>query len=106
MAVDLSIIINEAEQRRNQLRRGRKSSLVPWETSLEDVQEDEDDDEEEEEDSMMEGTVLEAGEEEEVDVTMEDEEQVSLKMTDAPEPIRESGSLFLNRFWFMLYYLE
>ncbi|XP_024151133.1 kinesin-like protein KIF20A isoform X2 [Oryzias melastigma] len=75
MAVDLSIIINEAEQRRNQLRRGRKSSLVPWETSLEDVQEDEDDDEEEEEDSMMEGTVLEAGEEEEVDVTMEDEEQ-------------------------------
>ncbi|XP_011471786.1 kinesin-like protein KIF20B isoform X2 [Oryzias latipes] len=79
MAMELSIIIDEAEERRNQLRRGRRSSLVAWETSLEDVQEDEDgeEDEEEEEDSMMEGTVLEAGgeEEDEVDLTMGDEEQ-------------------------------
>uniref|UniRef100_A0A8C7XMG4 Kinesin motor domain-containing protein n=1 Tax=Oryzias sinensis TaxID=183150 RepID=A0A8C7XMG4_9TELE len=78
MAMELSIIIDEAEERRNQLRRGRRSSLVAWETSLEDVQEDEDGEEdEEEEDSMMEGTVLEAGgeEEDEVDLTMGDEEQ-------------------------------
>ncbi|RVE59266.1 hypothetical protein OJAV_G00186890 [Oryzias javanicus] len=52
MAMELSIIIDEAEQRRNQLRRGRKSSLVPWETSLEDERT-----------------------KREVDVTMEDEEQ-------------------------------
>ncbi|XP_038592520.1 kinesin-like protein KIF20B [Micropterus salmoides] len=79
-AMELSIIIDEADQRRNVSGRGRKSSLVAWETTLEDVLEVEDDEEEEEEEeSAMEGTVLEAGgeedEEEEEDRTMEEEEK-------------------------------
>nr|XP_046232599.1 kinesin-like protein KIF20A isoform X2 [Scatophagus argus] len=68
-AMELSIIIDEADRRRNVSGRGRKSSMVAWETTLEDVLEDEDgeewEEEEEEEESMMEGTVLEAGGEEE-----------------------------------------
>lgn len=71
-AMDVSIVVDEAEQHRNALRRGRKSSLVAWETSLEDVQEDE-------EDSVMEGTVLEAEGEDEEDQTMEEEPTVSLQ---------------------------
>ncbi|XP_041829638.1 kinesin-like protein KIF20A isoform X2 [Melanotaenia boesemani] len=78
-AMELSIIIDEADQRRNMAGRGSRSSLVAWETRLEDVQEDEDGEEweedEEEEESLMEGTVLEAGGEE--DQTMEEEEQNS-----------------------------
>lgn len=52
--------------------------MVAWETTLEDVMEDEDAEEwEEEEESMMEGTVLEAGEEEEVEnITMEEKPKV------------------------------
>ncbi|KAI3365136.1 hypothetical protein L3Q82_010104 [Scortum barcoo] len=78
-AMELSMIIDEADRRRNVSGRGRKSSLVAWETSLEDVLEDEDGEEweEEEEESVMEGTVLEAGgeEDEEGDRTMEEEEK-------------------------------
>uniref|UniRef100_A0A3Q3JLE0 Kinesin motor domain-containing protein n=1 Tax=Monopterus albus TaxID=43700 RepID=A0A3Q3JLE0_MONAL len=70
-AMELSMIIDEAEQRRNVLRRGRKSSMVAWETTLEDVLEDEDGEEEEEVESMIEGTVLKAGDEE---TTMEEED--------------------------------
>lgn len=82
-AMELSLIIDEADCRRNVAGRGRKSSLLAWETSLEDVLEDEDGEEGEEdgeEESMMEGTVLEArGEnEEEWDVTMEEDEKVTL----------------------------
>ncbi|XP_040922509.1 kinesin-like protein KIF20A isoform X3 [Toxotes jaculatrix] len=78
-AMELSMIIDEADQRRKVSGRGRKSSLVAWETTLEDVLEDEDGEEwEEEEESVMEGTVLEAGGEEdegqEEDRTMEEEE--------------------------------
>lgn len=73
-AMDLSMIIDEADRRRNVSGRGRKSSLVAWETTLEDVLEDEyeedEEEEEEEEESAMEGTVLEAGGEED-DTTME-----------------------------------
>lgn len=82
-AMELSMIIDEADQRRNVSGRGRKSSLVAWETSLEDVLEDEDgedwDEEEEEEESVMEGTVLEAGgeEDEEDERTMEEEQKVT-----------------------------
>ncbi|XP_067440112.1 kinesin-like protein KIF20B isoform X2 [Thunnus thynnus] len=79
-AMELSMIIDEADRRRNVSGRGRKSSLVAWETNLEDVLEGEDGeewDEEEGEDSVMEGTVLEAGgeedEEEEEERTMEEE---------------------------------
>ncbi|XP_015251664.1 PREDICTED: kinesin-like protein KIF20A [Cyprinodon variegatus] len=76
-AMELSLIIDEADQRRNLLSHGRRSSLVAWETSLEDVLEAEDSeewDEEEEEQSAMEGTVLEAGAvEEEGDRTVEEE---------------------------------
>lgn len=82
-AMELSLIIDEADCRRNVAGRGRKSSLLAWETSLEDVLEDKDGEEGEEdgeEESMMEGTVLEArGEnEEEWDVTMEEDEKVTL----------------------------
>ncbi|KAM7381007.1 hypothetical protein PAMA_012037 [Pampus argenteus] len=75
-AMELSMIIDEADQRRNMSGRGRKSSLVAWETSLEDVLEDEHGEEwdEEEEESVMEGTVLEAGGEE-VERTMEEEQK-------------------------------
>lgn len=83
-AMELSLIIDEPDNRRNVTGRGRKSSLVAWDTSLEDVLEDEDgeecdeDENEEEDESMMEGTVLEAGgeDEEEGDRTMEEEEKV------------------------------
>lgn len=53
----------------------RRSTLIGWETSLEDVQEDEDDDEMEvddeeeeecDEESIMENTVLEAADDEEL----------------------------------------
>ncbi|XP_029383575.1 kinesin-like protein KIF20A [Echeneis naucrates] len=73
-AMELSMIIDDADQRRNVSRRGRKSSLVAWETNLEDVLEDEDGEEweEEEEESVIEGTVLDAGGE---DRTMEEEEK-------------------------------
>lgn len=80
-AMELSMIIDDADQRRNVLGRGRKSSLVAWETSLEDVLEDEDGEEWEEE-SVMEGTVLEAEgdeeEEEEEDKTIEEEKKVTV----------------------------
>lgn len=74
-ALELSMIIDEADQRRNLSGRGRKTSMVAWETTLEDVMEDEDAEEWEEEESMMEGTVLDAGEEEENE-TMEEEQKV------------------------------
>ncbi|XP_070846015.1 kinesin-like protein KIF20A [Chaetodon trifascialis] len=79
-AMELSMMIDEASQRRNVSGHGRKSSMVAWETTLEDVLEDNDGEEweeEQEEESVMEGTVLEAGgeedEEEEEDRTMEEE---------------------------------
>lgn len=74
-ALELSMIIDEADQRRNLSGRGRKTSMVAWETTLEDVMEDEDAEEWEEEESMMEGTVLDAGGEEENE-TMEEEQKV------------------------------
>lgn len=82
-AMELSMIIDEAERRRNVSGRGRKSSMVAWETSLEDVLEDEDGEEwDEEEDNMMEGTVLEAAadedDDEEEDRTMEEGEKVKV----------------------------
>ena len=88
-AMELSMIIDEADRRRNVSGRGRKSSLVAWETNLEDVLEGEDGeewDEEEGEDSVMEGTVLEAGgeedEEEEEERTMEEEPKVTAVCVD------------------------
>ncbi|TMS01444.1 Kinesin-like protein KIF20B [Larimichthys crocea] len=88
-ALELSMIIDEADRRRNVSGRGRKSSMVAWETTLEDVLEDEygeesdEEEEEEEEESVMEGTVLEAGgeedkEQEEKDTTMEQGEEVTI----------------------------
>lgn len=75
-ALELSMIIDEADQRRNLSGRGRKTSMVAWETTLEDVMEDEDDEEWEEEESMMDGTVLDAEGEEEENETMEEEQKV------------------------------
>ncbi|XP_077958827.1 kinesin-like protein KIF20B isoform X11 [Gasterosteus aculeatus] len=80
-AMELSLIIEDAEHRRKVSGRGRKSSLVAWETTLEDVLEDGEEGEEDEEDeeSVMEGTVLDAGGEEdegeEGDTTMEVEDK-------------------------------
>lgn len=62
-AMEVSVLINEADQRRNVLARGRKSSMVAWESTLEDVLED-DGEEEEEDESGMEETVLKAADEE------------------------------------------
>ncbi|XP_061731851.1 kinesin-like protein KIF20A isoform X2 [Nerophis ophidion] len=71
-AMELSIIIDQAEPRRTG---GRKSSLLAWESGLEDVAEDEDgegwDQEDEEDQSEMEGTVLEA---QEGNKTLEDQQ--------------------------------
>ncbi|XP_063048336.1 kinesin-like protein KIF20B [Engraulis encrasicolus] len=53
----VSMIINNADRNYEQQRRLRRSSLVQWDSSLEDVQEDEDDEEEEEEESTVEDTI-------------------------------------------------
>uniref|UniRef100_A0A668ASG9 Kinesin family member 20Ba n=1 Tax=Myripristis murdjan TaxID=586833 RepID=A0A668ASG9_9TELE len=58
-AREVSLIINNAD--RKALRGSRRTSLIGWESSLEDVQEDEDD-EEDEEASLMEDTVQESDE--------------------------------------------
>ncbi|XP_031733804.1 kinesin-like protein KIF20B [Anarrhichthys ocellatus] len=63
-ASDISFIINNAE--RKALRSSRRSSLIGWDTSLEDVQEDENDEYEEEE-SLMESTMDQTGNEEDAD---------------------------------------
>ncbi|CAB1451550.1 unnamed protein product [Pleuronectes platessa] len=101
-AMELSMIIDEADQRRNVSGRGRKSSLVAWETSLEDVFEDEDD----EGQSVMEGTVLEAGGEEdegeEEDGTMEEEEksdrEAALRLVLEAQIREEVSSEFMELF--------
>lgn len=72
-AMELSVLIDEADQRRNLSERGRKISVMAWETTLEDVMEDEDSEESEKEESMLEGTVLE----EEENETMEEEQKVT-----------------------------
>ncbi|GAA6235615.1 kinesin-like protein KIF20B [Lates japonicus] len=63
-ASEVSFIINNAEKKA--LRGSRRSSLIGWESSLEDVQEDVDD-EHEEENSLMEDTVDQTGNEEDDD---------------------------------------
>ncbi|XP_031171869.2 kinesin-like protein KIF20B isoform X2 [Sander lucioperca] len=60
-ASEVSFIINNAD--RKALRGSRRSSLIGWDNSLEDVQEDEDD-EYEEENSLMEDTMGQTGNEE------------------------------------------
>ncbi|XP_063077606.1 kinesin-like protein KIF20B [Engraulis encrasicolus] len=84
---EVSFIINEAD--RHHLWGRRRSTLIAWETTLEDVQEDEaseeeEEDEEEEEESadetMAEGTVLEAGEEEEDDSRHEEVKELRRKL--------------------------
>lgn len=81
-ALELSMIIDTAEQRQNVSGSSRKSSMLAWETTLEDVMEDEDEEEEYDQESVMEGTVLEAeGEEEDEedrDKTMEEENMVGV----------------------------
>ncbi|TDH01613.1 hypothetical protein EPR50_G00182040 [Perca flavescens] len=62
-ASEVSFIINNAD--RKALRSSRRSSLIGWDSSLEDVQEDEDD-EYEEENSLMEDTMDRTGNEEDV----------------------------------------
>ncbi|XP_068424378.1 kinesin-like protein KIF20B isoform X2 [Clinocottus analis] len=61
-ASDISFIINNAE--RKALRSSRRSSLIGWDSSLEDVQEDDD---YEEEMSQMESTMDQTGNEEDAD---------------------------------------
>ncbi|KAF1375404.1 hypothetical protein PFLUV_G00219780 [Perca fluviatilis] len=63
-ASEVSFIINNAD--RKALRGSRRSSLIGWDSSLEDVQEDEDD-EYEEENSLMEDTMDRTGNEEDGD---------------------------------------
>lgn len=73
-ATELSILIDEADQRRNLSGCGRKTSMMAWETTLEDVMEDEDAEESEEEASTMEGTVLE----EEENKTVEEQKVIDI----------------------------
>ncbi|XP_072228973.1 uncharacterized protein [Leuresthes tenuis] len=100
-AMELSILIDEADGRRKVSGRGRKSSLVAWETTLEDVLEDEDGEEwEEEEESEMEGTVLEAGGEEE-DQTVEEKEagrEAALRLVLEAQIREEVSSEFMELF--------
>ncbi|XP_078129044.1 kinesin-like protein KIF20B isoform X2 [Sander vitreus] len=65
-ASEVSFIINNAD--RKALRGSRRSSLIGWDSSLEDVQEDEDD-EYEEENSLMEDTMDQTGNEEDGDAS-------------------------------------
>uniref|UniRef100_A0A8C3AS47 Kinesin family member 20Ba n=1 Tax=Cyclopterus lumpus TaxID=8103 RepID=A0A8C3AS47_CYCLU len=65
-AGDISFIINNAE--RKSLQSSRRTSLIGWDTSLEDVQEDEDD-EYEEEMSQMEGTMDQTGNDEDTNTS-------------------------------------
>ncbi|XP_014879643.1 kinesin-like protein KIF20B, partial [Poecilia latipinna] len=100
-AMELSLFINEADQRRNMLNQGRRSSLVAWETSLEDVPEAEDHEEwEEEEESAMEGTVLETGGEEDGDQTMEEEvgKEAALRLVLEAQIREEVSSEFMELF--------
>lgn len=95
-AMELSMIIDEADRRRDVSGRGRKSSMVAWETTLEDVLEDEDGEEwEEEEESVMEGTVLEAGgEEDEDEKEGEDRTMEEEKVTGEIKASRRRKSFF------------
>ncbi|XP_030630938.1 kinesin-like protein KIF20B [Chanos chanos] len=85
-ARDVSLIINSADSREPLGR--RKSSLMGWDMSLEDVQEDECDDddveeeeeEESEEESMVEDTILEAGEDQCVSQLKEQIEELKEKL--------------------------
>ncbi|XP_071394761.1 kinesin-like protein KIF20B [Centroberyx affinis] len=63
-AREVSFIINNADSKA--LLGSRRSSLIGWESSLEDVQEDEDDEYEEEE-SLMDDTVQESGDDDDGD---------------------------------------
>ena len=60
-AREVSLIINNADCK--DLWSRRKSSMVAWETTLEDLQEDEDDEEESCDEGMAEETILEVREE-------------------------------------------
>uniref|UniRef100_UPI003AB04F77 kinesin-like protein KIF20B n=1 Tax=Centroberyx gerrardi TaxID=166262 RepID=UPI003AB04F77 len=64
-AREVSFIINNADSKA--LLGSRRSSLIGWESSLEDVQEDEDDEYEEEE-SLMDDTVQESGDDDDDEV--------------------------------------
>ncbi|XP_061562798.1 kinesin-like protein KIF20B isoform X2 [Phycodurus eques] len=81
-AMEVSVLIDQADRRKNLLARGRKSSMVAWETTLEDVMEDDDDDgggeeDDEDEESGMEETVLKAEEEDgDGEETMEEEDKL------------------------------
>ncbi|XP_054880859.1 kinesin-like protein KIF20A isoform X2 [Poeciliopsis prolifica] len=98
-AMELSLIIDEADQRRNMLNQGRRSSLVAWDTSLEDVLEA-DNSEEEEEESVLEGTVLEGGAEEDGDQTMEEEvvKEAALRLVLEAQIREEVSSEFMELF--------
>ncbi|XP_031168056.1 kinesin-like protein KIF20A [Sander lucioperca] len=107
-SLEVSMIIDEADQRRDRKTGRGRSSLVAWETSLEDVLEDGDGEdwgeEEEEEESVMEGTVLEAGGEEdkEEDRTMEEEEksdrEAALRLVLEAQIREEVSSEFMELF--------
>ncbi|XP_008313185.1 kinesin-like protein KIF20A isoform X2 [Cynoglossus semilaevis] len=109
-AMELSMVIDDQEGK-NVTRWGRRSSIMAWETTLEDVLEDEDEEEddmeeeeEEEEESVLEGTVLEAGaeEEEEEDRTMEEEQksghQAALRLVLETQIREEVSAEFMELF--------
>ncbi|KAG7217810.1 hypothetical protein INR49_020890 [Caranx melampygus] len=101
-AMELSMVIDDADQRRNVSGRGRKSSLVAWETTLEDVLEDEDGEEwyeeEEEEESVMEGTVLEAGGEEDQTMEEKSDREAALRLVLEAQIREEVSTEFMELF--------
>ncbi|XP_033996939.1 kinesin-like protein KIF20B [Trematomus bernacchii] len=82
-AFEMSILINNADRKNRP--GNRRSSLIGWESSLEDVQEDEDD-EDEEDQSLMESTMDQTGDEEEVTQQL----QVQLKKERAENLLMET----------------
>ncbi|XP_038846934.1 kinesin-like protein KIF20B [Salvelinus namaycush] len=87
-ARELSMIINNAD-RKYLLGQKRRSSLVGWETSLEDVQEH--DDTEEEEESVME-TMQEVDDDEKVLINKDTYESQLLQLTELREQLQEERS--------------
>ncbi|CDQ87033.1 unnamed protein product [Oncorhynchus mykiss] len=87
-ARELSMIINNAD-RKYLLGQKRRSSLVGWETSLEDVQEH--DDTEEEEESVME-TMQEVDDDEKVLINKDTYESQLLQLTELREQLQKERS--------------
>lgn len=97
-AMEVSLIINEAEARRF---RGRKSSMLAWENSLEDVQETDDwdtDGEDDMEDTDQEETVLEAAGDTSTNEGLQSNREAALRLVLEAQIREEVGAEFMELF--------